>query len=60
MARLMVSPGIAWPLASDDRLAEARVAAEVAAAHARGDGELLDELREELAALGVDARPSCA
>ena len=37
-----------------DGLAEAWVAAGITAAHAGGDGDLLDKLREELPALGVE------
>src|SRR5207245_2236722 len=37
-----------------DRFTKARVAGRIAAAHTRGDGELFDELREELAALCVE------
>ena len=43
----------------DDR-AQPRVHARVAAADAGGDGQFLDDAREDLAALGVERRPSCA
>ena len=43
------------PLGVGDRLAQARVVRGIAAAHAGRDGELLDQLGEELAALGVSA-----
>ena len=43
-----------------DGVVERRVAGEVAAARARRDLDVLDQLGEQLAALGVDRRPSCA
>ena len=49
------------PLGVRDGLAQARVPVRIAAAHAgAGDRELLDELGEELAALGVERALLCA
>src|SRR4029077_7685112 len=42
------------PLRVSDRLPEPRVAPGIPAAHASGDGQLLDELREELPSLCVE------
>src|SRR5262249_31784661 len=42
------------PFGVGDRLTKAGVTARVASAHACGDRQLLDELGEELAALGVE------
>ena len=60
MARLMLSAGMFCGLRVGDDRAQARIHVGVAAAGAGRDGQFLDQAREDLAALGVERRPSCA
>ena len=59
-ARSMLSLGTEFFLRLLDGVVERRVAGRVTAAGARRDLDVLDQLGEQLAALGVDRRPSCA